>query len=575
MTDASVMDSAAAVAEFRVDVRRSWERPAVAIVLTVMLYSAFVVLLGGRAHLGGDTGGRAAVLAAVDTGEHGRFDVGYWMTVDDPELLLHPLYYTQTLDGRAQQLSTLPMVLVARPLVAVGGERAALLLPTLGAIAAALGAAQLARRLGAPRPMTAYWMVAAASPITIYALDLWEHTLGLAFAMWAIVVLHTAERRPLAYGLIAGGLFGVGATMRTEVLVIGAIFGAAACVGLVVDGERTKAARLAVGGGLGAASAWMANDILERVVLGASLRSGRAGDVAGRAGTALSDRVDDAWVTLAGLNYADPSTDRLLGGAIVAALVLSAFFAIRGRQRLAVATVLIATVAFGIRLAAGLSFLPGLVAVFPIIAVGGVVGLADCRTRRLTLAALATLPAVWLTAYAGMPGAQWGGRYLFVSGCVLAVVALVPDVRPRFVRTTAIALGAVVTSTGLLYASVRSDEIERAQAAIDQYDQLDVDLIVSELPFLWRELGSHYKPDDPRLTVVDRAHYPTVATIATRRGFDAVVVLHESDRETPILSGYAVVVEDPFPWVGRNLTAALYVADETDDSDDSDVVPAR
>jgi hypothetical protein len=488
---------------------------------------------------------------------------------EDPELALHPLYYTQILDGRAQQLSTLPMMLLARPLFALGGERAALAVPMFGAIAAALAAAELARRLGASRPMRAYWMVAMASPITLYALDLWEHAPGLAFAMWGIVVLEASGPSPLVRGLAAGALFGVGATMRTEVLVSGAVFGATACVGHVIDGQRTKAVRLAIGGAAGTVSAWIANDLLERLILGASLRSGRTGDVAGRAGHALQDRVDDAWVTLAGLNYADPSVDRLLGGAIVASLALATCFAVRGRRQFAVGALLLATLAFGVRLGGGLSFLPGLVAVFPLVAVGGVVGLAHRRTRRVTVAALATFPAVWLTAYSGMPGAQWGGRYLFVGGCVLATVSLVPVLRPTIIRTTVIALGGVVTLIGLLYVSVRSDEIERAQAAIDQYELLDVDLMVAEVPFLWRELGSDYDPDDARLTVIDPAEYRRVAAIATRRGFDSIVVLRESDRDSPSLPGYGVVVEDPFPWVGRNLTAVLYVADDSDDSDES------
>lgn len=569
MTKMSTFEETTAVTEFRVEDQRWWERRVTAIAITVLLYATLVVVLGGRAHLGGDTGGRAAVLAAVDTGEHGHYDVGYWAMADDPDLALHPLYYTQTLDGRAQQLSTLPMVLLARPLFAVGGEPAALVVPMLGAIAAALAAAELARRLGASRPMGAYWMVAMASPITLYALDLWEHTLGLAFAMWGIVALEGRGWNPLVRGLVAGGLFGVGATMRTEVLVSGAVFGAAACVGHVIDRERATAARLAIGGATGAVGAWIANDLLERLVLGASLRSGRAGDVAGRAGTALADRVDDAWVTLAGLNYADRSTDRLLGGAIVVALMLGAYFAVRGRRQFAVLSLLLAALAFGVRLVAGLSFLPGLVPVFPLVAVGAVVGLAHGRTRRLTFAALATLPAVWLTAYAGMPGAQWGGRYLFVGGCVLATIALVPVLRPTFIRTTVVALGGVVTLIGLLYLSVRSDEIERAQAAIDQYELLDVDLIVAEAPFLWRELGSDYDPGEARLTVVDPAQYRRVSNIAKRRGFDSIVVLRESDRESPSLPGYGIVVEDPFPWVGRNLTAVLYVVGESDDSDES------
>ena len=569
MTSSTTIPHRTAVADIVLEPDRPsrWERPTFAIVVTVLAYGVLVGFLGGRAHLGGDTGGRAAVLAAAETGERGHLDVGYWAGDEDPELQFHPLYYTQVLDGRAQQVSTVPMLLLARPLVAIGGERAALALPMAGAILAALAAAALARGFGALRPMAAYWLISLASPITIYALDLWEHTLGLACALWAIVVLQAAAQRPVVAGLTGGALFGLGATMRTEILVAGAVFGAIAWVGLLIDRAPVKAARLAMGGAIGVSTAWVANDVLERVVLGASLRSARAGDVAARAGTALADRVDDAWVTFAGLNYADRDADRFLGGVLVLGLALAAFATFRGLRRIAFVSLLLGVVAFAVRLAAGLSFLPGLGAVFPIVAIGAVVGLADHRTRRLTTAALLTFPAVWITAYAGMPGAQWGGRYLFVPGCVLAVVALVPDMRPALVRAVVVALGAVVTLTGVLYLRVRTDEINRAQAAIEQYESLDVDLIVSRVPFLWRELGSNYDPADAHLTVVDPADLPTVADVADKRGFGVIIVLRESAGQADTLPGYAPIAEDPFPWVGRNLTAVLYVVDETDDSD--------
>ncbi len=76
MTKMSTFEETTAVTEFRVEDQRWWERRVTAIAITVLLYATLVVVLGGRAHLGGDTGGRAAVLAAVDTGEHGHYDVG-------------------------------------------------------------------------------------------------------------------------------------------------------------------------------------------------------------------------------------------------------------------------------------------------------------------------------------------------------------------------------------------------------------------------------------------------------------------------------------------------------------------
>ena len=83
---------------------------------------------------------------------------------------------------------------MARPLWSLGGYRGALLLPMLGGVATALAARALARRLApaasrARAEAASFWLVGLASPVAIYALDLWEHTLGLAAMAWAVVLL--------------------------------------------------------------------------------------------------------------------------------------------------------------------------------------------------------------------------------------------------------------------------------------------------------------------------------------------------------------------------------------------------
>ena len=566
-TEAGSCPSAASVDEFEAFVvtsPRSWERPIVALIVTVLAYVALIALLGGRAHLGGDTGGRAAVLRSVDTGEHAHFDVGYFALDADPDLSLHPLYYTQLLDGRAQQVSTVPMVWLARPLYRLGGESLTLALPMLGAIAAAFAASALARRLGAPRPMLAYWIVALASPVTIYALDLWEHTLGLAAGLWAIVALErpVTERLSVARAIGVGALFGVGATLRTELLVIGAVFGGAAVLRRVVDQRHGDAVRCAVGGALGAVAVWVANDGFERIVLGASLRTARAGDAASSAGSSLVDRVDDAWVTFAGLNYADVGFDRALAGSFVLGLVVATVAASRHQRFVVGAGVVVASGAIAWRLAGGLSFLPGLVVVLPLVVVGLVAGLGERRTRALTLTSAVAFVAIWLTAYSGMPGAQWGGRYLFVPGVVLVVVATVTAVGRGFVGKVAMVLGAVVTLCGLLYLRVRIDEVSRAHDAVSDYEALEVDLMVSRLPFLWRDLGSQYSPDRAWLTAVDDEGVAEAARLANDRSDDVVVVIREAEEPEDVLPGFEAIVEDPFPWIGRNLVAVLYLADK-------------
>src|SRR5690606_38061264 len=117
-------------------------------------------------------------------------------------------WYTKHLGDRWVNVTTLPMPYAALPLYGLGGERAVLLLPMLGAVLSALAARALARRLDGERAgWWAFWTVGAATPVLVYALDFWEHALGLAAVLWSFVVLYdVAQRRAGAWGAGAAGL---------------------------------------------------------------------------------------------------------------------------------------------------------------------------------------------------------------------------------------------------------------------------------------------------------------------------------------------------------------------------------
>jgi len=82
----------------------------------------------------------------------------------------------------------------AYPLYLVGGDRAVLLLPMLGALVCALAARALARRLGGGDGWAAFWIIGLASPVAIYALDFWEHSIGLALMLWGVVLASSEGR---------------------------------------------------------------------------------------------------------------------------------------------------------------------------------------------------------------------------------------------------------------------------------------------------------------------------------------------------------------------------------------------
>ncbi|HEY8216650.1 MAG TPA: hypothetical protein VIH82_05920, partial [Acidimicrobiia bacterium] len=206
--------------------RRAWVRPLLAVIALLAMYGALSLLDDPRGTLGTDTGGKLATVRAMDDRGALDPDIGYWAEDRDPRGTLHPLWYTRHLGDRWVNVTTLPMPYAAVPLYHLGGERAVVLLPMLGALLAALAARAIARRVSGERAgWPAFWAIGLATPVLVYALDFWEHAIGLAAMLWALLlVLDVVDGRGgVRAAAGAGALIGFAATMRTEALVYGAI----------------------------------------------------------------------------------------------------------------------------------------------------------------------------------------------------------------------------------------------------------------------------------------------------------------------------------------------------------------
>ena len=339
------------------------------------VYGSLSLLNDPRATLGSDSAGKLATLRALDHSGSLDVDVGYWAAHADPTGSLHPLYYTSRVGGKWVQVTTLPQLIAAYPLYRLGGPRAALLLPMLGALLTAFAARALARRLGGGSGWVAFWAIGLATPVAIYALDVWEHSLGLGLMAWgAVLLLDVAAGRGGWKIAGAGGLlFGAAATMRTEALVPLAVGTAIACVTVLVRGRRLAPA---VARGLavvaGAVAALFGEHLLERAVFGVDLRAGRASGTAVAAGTGAVERAKEALTTAVGLNGFAPSTDWLLGGVIVVLVGAGAWCLARRPARTPIGAVLFA-LAVGLYLArfsVGLGYVPGLLTACPLAAAG-------------------------------------------------------------------------------------------------------------------------------------------------------------------------------------------------------------
>ena len=511
--------------------RPLWRRPLAACALLFVVYLALSFLNDPRGTLGTDSGGKLATLAAMDGSGRASPDVGYWAATADPRGVLHPLYYTEPVGDHWVNVTTLPMLYAGWPLYRVCGERALLVLPMLGAVLCALAARRLARLLGGDG-MAAFWAVGLATPVAVYALDFWEHTLGLACMLFGVAVLVEVARGmagPRA-ALGAGVLFGVAATMRTEALVYLAI---ATVVALAIGmARRAHVARIAALGAaivVGAIAVLVTNQLVERLVLGASFRAGRAAGTAGAAGTGLAGRVGEAFTTTLGLNGLRPPVDVIAGGAVVALVtvaVLALGFSAEPNRVIGVGALTVAAVVFVARFGDGLGFVPGLLVASPLAVAGVGFGWRVRRARTVLLVALLSLPLVWLLQYQGGARPQWGGRYVLCSGALLAIAGVVVLRRRRAAFVAVLAFSVLVTAFGVAWLSDRSHAVADGMERVLARDEA----VISTDAHLFREGGAFYDPGRHWLTAITAADLRRAAAIVSRAGDREVAVIgHAGD----------------------------------------------
>jgi hypothetical protein len=514
----------------------------------------FVIFLGLSAflhpsgYLGTDTGGKVATLRAMARHHSLNPDLGYWAARWDPSGLFHPLYYTTHSGGKWVNVTTVSALDIEFPLYLLAGYRGALLISMAGAVLTALAARALARRLGAGdgAGWVAFWLVGLASPVTIYALDIWEHSVGLALMAWGSVFLLDAwvgpGRKDRVRGAgLAGLCFGAAATMRTEALAYAAVLTLVVCIWLLIA-SRSVVPPLLVGAVMTLALAVpvLAGTALDRAQLGTSLRAARATSTVQASGSEGKVRLKEAALTSVGLEPSFSASGEI-GGLLVAALL--ALGVHRARRtvdaRFAVLALAGAGVAYLLRIADGLGFVSGLTAAAPLTVVGLTFGWARPLARPLLLCAGLTLPVVWATDFLGGAGPQWGGRYILLSGFLLGVVGIAAlGATARWAAIVVAGLAVVVTAFGMVWMLVRTHQMAHAQAALARRPEA---VLVSEVPHLAREGGAFAGLVEDRrwLTLSDPKFLPSALDVVRNAGLRTFALVQLRGQELPgPLSGW-------------------------------------
>jgi hypothetical protein len=540
---------------------RPWHRrPVIAGVALLAVYVVLSFANDPRGTLGTDTGIKIGTYRTMEAEGTLRPVIGYWAAPWDPAATVHPFRDTQLVGDRYVDVTTLPMVVAAYPLWRVGGYRLALLWPMAAAVAAAFVARGIARRLNAPADgWWAFWLAGLASPLVIYALDLWEHTAGVAAMAGGALVLSDQVDRPARWrGLAAGALFGLAFSMRTEALVYG--FTTFAVIGAVLAvGRRwADAAVAAVGGVIGFVALALANAELEVAVLGQTIRSGRASGTAVSAGGGLRLRLKEALVTSTSPFPSFEGRDLALGAlgalALVGVAVWGGAAEHRDRARLAAAAVVLV---FVVRLASGPGFWPGLLVTTPIAAVGLGRAWPDGPRRRMLLLALIPLPLVFFFQYTGGALPQWGGRYVLTTGLVAGAVgaACLGDLQ-RWARRFLVGAAVLATAAGLVWLNVRTHQIGDT---VDRLAARSEAVLVFPDPFVSREMAAIYG-DRPWLASPAPGQLDGVADVLRRSGQPSFALLSlDPDAPTPAIPGFRVSGRETVPFLDPlTLTVTSY-----------------
>lgn len=529
--------------------------PVAAGLVLLVCYVGLSFLNDERAYFVSDAGGRVSTIRAMERNGGMDVDLGYWAEQWDPTGMVHPVGNVGQIGGRWVTVGTLPTLYLGYPLFELGGYRMMLLIPMLASVACAFAAWVIARRL---RPTSsgwpAFWLVGLASPITLYALEFWDHSLGVALLAWGVILLWDALRDSVSWWrvAVAGLLFGGAATVRTEAFVYVAGASATYAIWYLL---RTRAwmRTLAVGALLvGAVLVPLAGNVMvEHVALGQDLRTGRTSSYADGSASSSGSRLDGrAELAAQSGTFLDGNTDAFTYVVSIALAGVLLYAAARARgpdPRLAMIALAGAALLYLQRFLNGWGFVPGLTASTPLFAVG-IIGMRRDRAHwPLYLVALASLPLVWLLQPLGGILPVWGGRYLLLTGVIL-VAAAAADLAdyPGWFRITMIGFAVVVTAYGIAWMSVRTHDVASAMGTISH---LDEPVVIARPDQLFNEAG-WFARDQRWLSAQGSAAERKAAEVAEASGAkELAFVAITPDTAPPDLGPYCKVGARSVPFL--------------------------
>jgi len=338
----------------------------------------------------------------------------------DPERALSPLpaLFSTFKDGEHYSIFSYPYAaLTAVPFFFLGYP-GLYLIPVVATVATAVLLALIGRQLGLARWWLLVPLAGLATPLSFYALVLWEHALAVCCAVAAVLLaLQALEHKGWRLAFVAGCLGGLGYWMRAELL----WFAPALLVGMAWAGAGRRLLGATVLGFAIPISLSLGTNLL---AFGQPLGPQVAANYAPLSvGGFLSNRS-----AIVGVMLLDPAGRQLLP-ALALALALAVAALPQWRPLLLLALALISLL---ILAREGVVLHTGLAGAAPLALAGlAAFSLRERPAVRLLLGvALLFAGGVLLTA-PNDGGVQWSPRYLLLSGALLLPLAILAATRTQ------------------------------------------------------------------------------------------------------------------------------------------------
>jgi hypothetical protein len=208
-------------------------------VAAVYCWLAFVFLPTG-AYWNPDNGYRRLMVDSARFDPLPDFRVDYSGRWLDPQLqflpLLRNLFFTRGDHLYITQPASI--VLLSTPFIALFGDRGGLVMPIVFGMLSAYLVGRLTRKLDFAPEWVGVLITGLATPILIYSLVLWEHTLSVALSVGAVLLVMGEEESPKRWDAgLSGVLAALAASVRKELLLLAAMIGLVLVIRVLERGQ--------------------------------------------------------------------------------------------------------------------------------------------------------------------------------------------------------------------------------------------------------------------------------------------------------------------------------------------------